>query len=378
VARTLGVEEEYQLIDAETGQLRQANQEVLRAAGAAMGETVHPELLRSQIEVATPVCDSLDDLDRKLRSLRSRLEAAAARYGCLLGAAGTHPTARWEAQEVTPKQRYLDLAEDFQQLARSTLIFGCHVHVGIPEQDLRIEVMNRVRPWLPVVLALSANSPFWAGADTGYASYRTVVFRRWPLTGLPLRFADYREYSDLIDTLVRSGAIEDATKVYWDVRPSVLFPTLEFRIADVCSTVDDAVTLAGVFSGLVGGAERDARAGLPSPDPRPELLDAAVWRAARHGVETDLIDVMAGRPRPAADVVDDLLLAVRPALEETGEADRVEAGVRQILREGTGARRQRLAYQRAQRFDDVIGLITGETATSVKSPLPMNQVPEGA
>ncbi|MDP9072918.1 MAG: YbdK family carboxylate-amine ligase, partial [Actinomycetota bacterium] len=173
---TLGVEEEYQLIDVDTGDLRPVNDAVLEAAEPSMGDSVHAELMRSQIEVSTPVCASLDEVDTELRALRRRLSALAGRYGCRLGAAGSHPTARWESQEVTPKERYLDMAGRFQQMARETLIFGCHVHVGIADPDIRIEVMNRARSWLPVLLALTANSPFWAGEDTGYASYRTVIF----------------------------------------------------------------------------------------------------------------------------------------------------------------------------------------------------------
>jgi carboxylate-amine ligase len=241
------------------------------------------------------------------------------------------------------------------------VIFGCHVHAGITDPDMRIDVMNRVRAWLPVVLALSANSPFWAGTDTGYASYRTVVFRQWPTSGMPLRFRRHDDFQQLVDTLAAAGAIEDATHLYWDVRPSVRFPTLEFRIADVCLTVDDAVTLTGLIAALVEEARRDARAGVPSFDPRHELLEAAVWRAARHGLGERLIDVVAGELRPAADVVEGLLARLRPALEGAGSWDRVREGVDRLLRGGTGAERQRAVLRRNGRIADVIGYIADQT-----------------
>jgi carboxylate-amine ligase len=361
---TVGVEEEYQLLDAETGGLRPVNDMVLDAAVPAMGEHVHPELLRSQVEVSTPICRSLDEVDRELRQLRGRLNQAAGRYGCRLGAAGTHPTARWESQEVTPSERYLAMASEFQQMALETLIFGCHVHVGIDDPDLRIRVMNRIRPWLPTVLALSANSPFWGGQDTGYASYRTMVFRRWPTTGMPQRFADHGEYQRVIKTLVDAGALEDATHLYWYVRPSARFPTLEVRIPDVCLTVDEAVTVAGLIAALVAAAQaREAEAdGLSMPeDTRYELLEAAVWRAARFGLSERLIDVPDAALRPAEEVVGSLLATVRPVLEEAGAWARVEQGVRHILAQGNGATRQRAVLRGGGAMADVARFIADQT-----------------
>jgi carboxylate-amine ligase len=372
-AVTIGVEEEYQLLDAVTGELRPDNIAVLRRAEAAMGDTVHPELLQSQVEVSTGVCESLDDLEAELRRLRRTLNAAAASKGCRLGAAGTHPTARWQAQEVTPKERYEDLIEGFQQVARETLIFGCHVHIGVADPDERIRVMNRVRTCLPALLALSANSPFWGGRDTGYASYRTALFRRWPMTGVPLPFADDREYRGLVASLVQAGMIDDATKIYWDIRPSERFPTLEFRVADVCLSVDEAVTIAGLAAGAVAsavGARSKSTAGAasapdrrPEPHPRPELLEAAVWHAARYGLGADLIDIDEGRPAPASATIRRTLDGLRDALEDLGMWDRVGEGVEAILARGNGADRQRRAFESAG-FPGVLELIAAETASA--------------
>jgi carboxylate-amine ligase len=360
--RTLGVEEEYQLIDIETGQLRPVNEIVLDTAAPAMGETVHPELLRSQVEVSTPVCESLDQVDVELRLLRRRLNEAAARSGCRLGAAGTHPSAQWQTQEVTPSERYLAMATEFQQMALETLIFGCHVHVGIDDPDVRIDVMNRIRPWLPTVLALTGNSPYWGGNDTGYASYRTMIFRRWPTTGMPEPFASNDEYERVVETLVTAGAVADATHLYWDVRPSARFPTLEVRIADVCLTVDEAVTVTGLIAAMVATAERHIASGGPGGGTRHELLEAAVWRAARHGVTDKLIDATAATILPAPDVVAGLLRTLRAAFEEAGSWDRVSEGVAEILGHGTGATRQRAVYRRTGSLRDVATYIADQTA----------------
>jgi carboxylate-amine ligase len=362
---TMGVEEEYQLIDVETGALRPVNDIVLDTAAPAMGETVHPELLRSQVEVSTPVCESLDQVDDELRRLRRRLNEAAARSGCRLGAAGTHPSAQWQTQEVTPSERYLAMATEFQQMALETLIFGCHVHVGIDDPDVRIEVMNRIRPWLPTVLALTGNSPYWGGNDTGYASYRTMIFRRWPTTGMPESFAGNDEYERVVKTLVTAGAVEDATHLYWDVRPSARFPTLEVRIADVCLTVDEAVTVTGLIAGMAATAERQMAAGEPGgpgDGTRHELLEAAVWRAARHGITDQLIDATAATILPAHDAVATMLQALRPSLEEAGTCERVSEGVAEILGRGTGASRQRAVYRRTGSLRDVTTYIADQTA----------------
>jgi carboxylate-amine ligase len=361
VARgTLGVEEEYQLIDAETGELRPVNDIVLDAAAPALGENVHPELLRCQVEVSTPVCSSLGELDASLRQLRRRLNQAAERYGCRLGAAGTHPTADWQRQEVTPSERYLEMAGEFQQIALETLICGCHVHVGIDDADERITVMNRIRPWLPTLLALSTNSPFWAGRDTGYASYRTMVFRRWPTTGMPSYFADAAEYELVLAAMVDAEIVEDATHLYWDVRPSARFPTLEVRIADVCLTVDEAVTLAGLVRAMA------ATASFVEPSDREvrgEVLEGAVWRAARHGLSERLVDLSVGRLRRADDAVDRLLGTLRPALEEAGDWNRVADGVKEIVAGGSGAARQRAVYRRTGSLRAVTDYITERTAS---------------
>jgi carboxylate-amine ligase len=357
---TIGVEEEYQVVDAASGELSEQAGAVLEEAHRQLGDAAQPELHRSQVEAGTPVCESLAEVRRELVRMRRAMLDAAARAGCRIASSGTHPRSSWRRQEVTPKQRYLALESEGRQVAKETLIFGTHVHVACGDQETTIGVMNRSRPWLPVLLALSASSPFWEGDDTGFASYRTILFRRWPTAGAPLAFAGRAEYDALVGALTAAGTIPDATRLYWDMRPSARYPTLEFRVADASPTVDGAVMIAGLTRGVAMGAERDHATGRPPVDLRPELLEAAIWQAARDGLDGELIDVERPGRVPAALLVERLLERVRPGLEERGEWEEVEGLVRETLRRGNGATRQRAAFQRRGRVDDVVEMVAGE------------------
>ena len=247
---TMGVEEEYQIVDPATRALAPRQQRVLPEAEKALGDDVQPELQLSMIEIATPVCKTLADVRAALVTARKGVIDAANSNGSRIAAAGTHPFSSWADQPITPKTRYREIARDFGELARETVIFGCHVHVGIPEREVAIGVLNRVRARLSPLLALAANSPFWLGADTQYASFRTEVWSRWPLSGPPQPFASKAEYDSTIAGLTDVGIIQDETKIYWDVRPSGRFPTVEFRVTDVCATIDEAVMIAGLVRAL--------------------------------------------------------------------------------------------------------------------------------
>ena len=314
------------------------------------------------IETNTPVCTTLAEVRQALRRARRALVEAAGRHGLAIAAAGTHPFSSWADQEVTDKTRYHNLAADYRQVFREEVVFGCHVHVGFDDREAAIQTMNRVRPWLPVLLALSANSPFWVGADTGYASYRTEVWNRWPSAGMPQSFASRAEYDALVETLMATGSVREPTKLYWDVRPSARQETLEFRVADSVMAVDEAVMVAGLVRALAVTAHAAADRGEPDPRPRPELLRAAKWRAARHGLEADLVDVLAGQARPAAELVEAFLAEVRPALEEAGDLEEVTELVRVTLAGGTGAARQRQVFRRTGRLEDVVDLVVEATA----------------
>jgi carboxylate-amine ligase len=313
------------------------------------------------VETNTPVCTTLAEVRDALRRSRRALVEAAGREGLAIAAAGTHPFSHWADQEVTDKTRYHNLAGDYRQIFREEVVFGCHVHVGFDDREAAIQTMNRVRPWLPVLLALTANSPFWLGDDTGYASFRTEVWNRWPTAGMPQAFGSRAEYDRLVETLVATGSLREPTKLYWDVRPSARQETLEFRVADSVTLVDEAVMVAGLVRALAVTGHAAAARGDPDPRPRPELLRAAKWRAARHGLEADLVDVLAGRARPAAELVEAFLAEVRPALEEAGDLEEVTELVRATVAGGTGAARQRAAFRRSGRLEDVVDLVVEAT-----------------
>jgi carboxylate-amine ligase len=362
---TIGIEEEYQIINPKTRELQPRAERILPAAEAAVGDQVTPELYLSQIEIGTPVCESLADVRRELLRLRREVIMAARAHDNLIAAAGTHPFSHWKEQTLTPKARYVGIEQEYQQLAREQLIFGCHVHVGIQDRETAIQVMNRARPWLALMLALTANSPFWMGVDTGYSSFRTQIWRRWPMAGTPQVFASRAEYDDLVDKLVATGSIEDGTKIYWDARPSARFETIEFRIADVCLTVDEAVMAAGLARALAQTCAAEASSDAPRPAVRPELLRAAKWRAARYGLDADLIDSLDASAVPARQLIEKLLDHLRPALEESLEWEEVSTLVRETVARGTGASRQRAAYQSTGSLEGVVDLIVEETSRGV-------------
>ncbi len=359
---TLGVEEEYQIIDPHSRRLRPRAVQVLPDAEHALGENAQHEFHASQIEMATPVCSTLAEVRAQVIRARRALLDAAARDGGRIGAAGTHPFSNSADQPVTPKPRYQDMAELYQQLAHELVIFGCHVHVGLPDPDAGLAVMNRARRWLAPLVALSANSPFWEGEDTGYASYRTELWVRWPMAGPPLPFASREEHDALVQALVATGSISDASKIYWDIRLPQKTPTVEFRVADVCLRVDEAVLLAGLVRALARTCYAQAQEDQPFEAARPELLRAAHWRAARYGLEGELVDIAAGRAVPAAELVQSLLAFVRPALEEAGDWDEVSALVGQTLQDGNGAMRQRAVFAKTNRMEAVVDYILEETA----------------
>jgi glutamate---cysteine ligase / carboxylate-amine ligase len=360
---TVGVEEEYQLIDPDTRALRPSSLSVLPAHSDA-DERIQPELHTSQIEIGTPICRDLADVRAEVAALRREVIAAAERQGARVGAAGTHPFSRWEDQEITPTERYRMLEDHYQHVARETVTFGSHVHVGIEDPDAVVEIMNRARVWIPPLLALSATSPYWYGADTGYASFRSEIVRRWPLSDVPHRFDSRAEYEALVQDLVAAGCIEDATQIYWDMRPSDRYSTFEFRATDVCMTVDEAVMVAGLVRGLARACWGEAVKGVAPVAIRPELLLAAKWRASRHGLSGELIDPRRSRAVPAAALVGELLDYLRPSLEEAGEFEETSWLVYETLRRGTGAQRQRDAFARSGRLEDVVDLVVEETARS--------------
>ncbi|RVW05696.1 carboxylate-amine ligase [Rhodococcus xishaensis] len=349
---TIGVEEEFLLVDPRTGRLRMENAAV-GAEAKRMGIDLQPELGACQVETATGVCRSGDDLLRELISLRSGLAEAARRRECRPVAVGV-PVAGPSVQEVSDVPRYQAMERQFGILARQHGICGCHVHVAVPDRDAAIQVGNRLRPWLPSLLALTANSPIHYGADTGCASWRSILWRRWPATGPPPVFADAHEYDRVVMSMIDCGAILDERMVYWDVRPSGRYPTVEIRVSDVPATADETVMLAQLVQGLVVTALRDAVEGRPATEVPGPQLEAAYWRAAHDGLEGLGVDPFSTRCVPARVLVEKMIESIEDALEENGTRTAVVAGLRKRIAEGSGARRQREALRRACTVTDVV------------------------
>ena len=340
VGVTIGVEEEYHLVHDGSWGLADAP-EVVDAARELLGESAQGEISTSQLEVATPICSSLSEVREQLVRLRSGADAAARASGCRLLPSATHPTCTWRDQRLTDDERYVEIADRFGLLALQQLITGTHVHVGIPDPELVVPVLDRLRPDLAVLLAMSTSSPFWEGVDTGLASYRTHHFARFPVTGPPEPQVTREAYDARVAELVATGMISDASNLYWDARPSNRFPTLEVRIADTMPLLDDVVLHDALVRALVRTAAAEALAGEPVPELGAELARAARWRAARYGLSDALLDVRARALRPAAEVVGALVERVRPALEEVGDVEEVEELTKALLARGTSADRQR-------------------------------------
>ena len=366
---TLGVEEEYQIVDPETrGLLARGGRAVQeRAQRSTMGDEVVPELLTAQVEAVSPVCRTLSEVRAEVLRLRREVNESATREGARIAAASTHPFSDWRDQEITPKERYRGLVESYRRLARQQAAFGFHVHVGLADREAAIRVMNRLRLWLAPMLALSANSPFWLGEDTGYPSYRTQVWGRMPVSGPPGIFASKADHDELVGALVASGVVADSTKIYWDIRLPEDLDTIEVRVMDVCSRVDEAVMMAGLTRALVRACHERAEREEPYPKPRLELLRAAQWLASRHGLDAELLDPEAGGTAPAREVVERLLAFARPALEEDGDWEEVSTLVHETLERGNGANRQRRAYEKAGRLEDVVDMLVEETTEGTTS-----------
>jgi carboxylate-amine ligase len=357
--RTLGVEEEFHLVDLDTRRLTGQAPKLL----AHLSDSFVAELQRCVVEINSAVVNTLGDLRNDLVRRRSTLVDAAAEVGVGVVAAGSVPLAVPAELQVTATNRYRHILADYQLLAREQLICGTQVHVGIDDRDEAVALAQRVSPYLPALLALSASSPFQAdGADTGYASSRTLLCHRWPTTGLAAPVNTAAEYDQLVNDLVATGVISDAGMVYFDVRPANSAPTLELRICDSCPSVDTIMLIAGLFRALVDHESQGLHAGEPALTVLAPLGRAAVWRAARSGLEGDLVDLAGPINRPAATVITDLMNRLRPQLEAAGDWDEVADLTRQALASGTSARRQRESLRRRGRLSDVVDQLIADTA----------------
>ncbi len=339
-AFTVGVEEEYLLVDRNSGELvSDPSPDMWTQAQEALGVRVVPEFLRAQIEVATDVNDDVVQAGAELGTMRSTLSRILGEHGAAIMAASTHPFALWWEQQHTDRDRYKVMAEDLGMVARRMVICGMHVHAGIEDPDLRIDLMNQVRYFLPHLLTLSTSSPFWGTRNTGLKSYRITTFRTMPRTGLPEEFASWSEYQRHVDVLVRARIIEDSSKIWWDVRPSARFPTLEMRITDVCTRVEDSVTIAALYLSILHMLYRLRRGNQRWRQYAPMLISENIWRAQRYGIEGSLMDFGRGILVPFADLVEEMIEMITPDAEELGCVPHVERA-RDIVKEGTSADRQ--------------------------------------
>jgi len=366
---TLGIEEEYLLVDRDSREVvTDPPPQMLEECRRRIADLVRPEFLTSQIEVGTPVCSDIRGARSELARLRGTVAAVAAEHGLAPIAASTHPFSEWKQQKHTDKHRYHVLARDMQAVARRMLICGMHVHVGIDDDELRIDLMNQASYFLPHLLMLSTSSPFWRGEDTGLKSYRLSVFDELPRTGLPSRFESWSEYARHVDVLVKAGLIEDATMIWWDLRPSFRFPTLEMRITDVCTRIDDAVAVAALFQCVVRMLWRLRRSNQRWRIYDPMLIGENRWRAKRYGIDEGLVDFSRGEVVPCGDLLDELIeLTTEDASALDCRAEILHC--RTIIARGTSAHRQLATWAESQaagasREDaarDVVDMLIAET-----------------
>lgn len=347
---TVGIEEEYLLVDPVTRDLHASpSEDILKACSDKVGEDgglVSPEFLRAQIEVGTPVCRTVKEARDRLAFLRRCVSDVAADFGLKVLAASTHPFADWQRQQHTDKERYNILAQDMQAVANRLLICGMHVHVGLDDDDLRIDLLNQVSYFLPHLLALSTSSPFWRGRKTGLMCYRLSVFDELPRTGLPEKFDSFGEYKRHLDIMVKAGLIEDASKIWWDIRAHARFPTLEMRISDVCTRLEDGITIAALYVCILSMLLRLRRDNQRWRIYANMLVRENRWRAQRYGYSEGLVDFGKGAIVPYAELIDEFLVLLRPDAERLDCVQEIE-NARDILKRGTSAHRQIEIYEEA-------------------------------
>jgi carboxylate-amine ligase len=357
---TLGIEEEFAIIDPETRELRSHIQEILEGGKVTLKEQIKPEMHQSVVELGTEICQSVVDARAHVIELRTYLAELAGRRGLQIASVGTHPFSHWRDQLITQGERYQEIVKDMQQLARANLIFGLHVHVGIPDREMAIHVMNQARYFLPHIYALSVNSPFWVGQDTGLKGYRLKVFERFPRTGIPDAFESLSEYEDYCKLLVKTGCIDNAKKIWWDIRLHPFFDTLEVRVCDAQTRVDDTLAIAALIQAVIAKLFKLLWQNTTFRIYRRRLLDENRWRAARYGIDGKLIDFGREAEVEERSLLNELLEFVASEADELG-THREMAHIQRIMREGTGADRQLAAFERTHDMKAVVDHIVAET-----------------
>jgi carboxylate-amine ligase len=362
---TLGIEEEYQIIDPATRELKSYITEILSGDHMILDE-VKPELHQSMVEIGSKVCRTPSDLRNELVRLRGLVMDLAGKSGLVIAAAGTHPFSSWMTQEITPLERYTGVKEDLQDLAQQLLIFGTHIHVGIEDPEVLIDTMNVARYLLPHVLCLSTSSPFWQGRRTGLKSYRSIVFRNFPRTGVPPIMRSAGEYEELLSALVATKCVPDGSKIWWDVRPHHAYPTLEFRVCDVCTRVEEAVCIAAILQAIVAKIWRLRHDNLTFRVYPTAMIEENKWRAVRFGLDGKLIDFGKRQELPARELIAEMLQwFVEDVVDELGSRHEVEYAF-EIMRGGTSADRQLRVFDETGDLTKVVDRVIAETAEGVR------------
>jgi len=362
---TIGVEEEFQIIDPDTLELRSHVVQLLSSAAArGVGDLVKQEMHQSIVETGTKICENVSELRLEMHRTRSELVMAAESTGLQVAAAGTHPFSSWIDQVISPGERYQHIVEEMGQLARSLLIFGMHIHVGMPDKQTTIDMMNMVRYFLPHLLALSTSSPFWMGRNTGLKSFRTTVFRRFPRTGIPEMFDSWSAYENYVNLLVKLNCIDNGKKIWWDVRPHPTYGTLEFRMFDTATRVEEAVAIAALTQAIIVKLHRLYTHNQSWRIYRRVLIEENKWRAARYGIEGKMIDFGREAEVPMRELMYELLELIEDVVDDLGSRSAVEY-IHTILNEGTSAERQLRVYQQTGDLKDVVRHLVMETRASV-------------
>jgi len=357
---TLGIEEEFQLVDPDTRELKSHIEEMM-AAGGHLGELIKPELHQSVVEVGTPICADIREARASVVSLRRDLVRIAEQGGARIVAAGTHPFSHWKDQQITDRVRYKDIVNEMEDLARANLIFGLHVHVGVEDDEMRIQILNGVRAFLPHLLALSVNSPFWCGRRTGVKSVRSTIFKRFPRTQIPDFFYSWGDYARYVELLVRTRSIDDAKKIWWDVRPHAYFKTLEFRVCDIPCRAEETVAIAALCQALVAKLHRLFESNLGIRMYPRAVIEENKFRALKHGLDGRLIDFGLKQEAPTRAMILEVLNFVDDVVDELGTRDEMRFLHAWAASGDTGADRQLHAFEVAQNLPAVVDRLVDET-----------------
>jgi glutamate---cysteine ligase / carboxylate-amine ligase len=352
---TLGVEEEFQIVHAETRELRSYVSQLLEEGKkhAILRERVRPEMHQSVVETGTGICRDIKQARAEITELRETLVSLAKKDNLRIVAAGTHPFSDWKKQDITDGERYKVIVEDLQDVARANLIFGLHVHVGIKDRDVAMALANQVRYFLPHILALSTSSPFWLGRDSGLKSIRSEIFKRFPRTGIPGHFDSYAQFQGYVDLLVKTGCMDNAKKIWWDVRAHPFFDTVEVRVCDMTTRLDDTVAITALIQALMGKLYLLYRRNLGFREYRRELIEENKWRAVRYGLDGSLIDFGKMEQVPVRALIGELLDFCEETSEIFGSQHELER-IRTILKEGTSADRQLKVFAKTQSYEAVV------------------------